>query len=146
VGDFDGDTVPDLVTANVGSGDVGVLLGNGDGTFQAAVSFAVGVIPRSVTVADFDGDTAPDLVTANSGSDNVSVLLGNGDGTFQAAVSCGVIAGAQSVAASDLDGDTVPDLVIAKGTVVVLLPEPASCLMLIAGAVLLNMFHRRRVR
>ena len=65
-----------------------VLLGNGDGSFQAAVSFAAGDAPISVAVADLDGDSVPDLVTANGyGSDDVSVLLGNGDGSFQAAVS-----------------------------------------------------------
>jgi hypothetical protein len=42
VADFDGDTVPDLVTAIYISDSVTVLLGNGDGTFQAAVSFAAG--------------------------------------------------------------------------------------------------------
>ena len=87
VADLDGDTVPDVVTANEFSDDVSVLLGNGDGTFQAAVSFAAGDGPQSVAVADLDGDTVPDLVTANTGSDDVSVLLGNGDGSFQAAVS-----------------------------------------------------------
>jgi hypothetical protein len=65
VADLDGDTIPDLVTANLASDDVSVLLGNGDGTFQAATSFAVGTSPGSVAVADLDGDTLPDLVTAN---------------------------------------------------------------------------------
>ena len=40
--DLNGDSVSDLVTANVDGGDVSVLLGNGDGSFQAAVSFAAG--------------------------------------------------------------------------------------------------------
>jgi len=75
VADLDGDTVPDLVTANRDSVDVSVLLGNGDGTFQAVVSFAAGDGPVSVAVADLDGDTVPDLVTANSFSDDVSVLI-----------------------------------------------------------------------
>ncbi len=75
VADFDGDTVPDLVTANNLSNDVSVLLGNGDGSFQAGVSFAAGVHPVSVAVADLDGDSVPDLVTANTNSDDVSVLL-----------------------------------------------------------------------
>jgi hypothetical protein len=75
VADLDGDTVPDLVTANAVSHDVSVLLGNGDGTFQAAVAFAAGNRPWSVAVADLDGDTVPDLVTANAVSDDVSVLL-----------------------------------------------------------------------
>ena len=41
-GDFNGDGKPDLVTANAGSNSVSVLLGNGDGTFQNAVNYAVG--------------------------------------------------------------------------------------------------------
>jgi hypothetical protein len=51
---------------------VSVLLGNGDGSFQAAVSFAAGS-PASVAVADLDGDILPDLVTANF--DDVTVLF-----------------------------------------------------------------------
>jgi len=52
-----------------------VLLGHGDGTFQAAASFGAGDSPFSVAVADLDGDTFPDLVTANFSSDDVTVLL-----------------------------------------------------------------------
>jgi len=93
---------------------VSVLLGNGDGTFQDAVSFAVGDGPYSVAVGDFDGDAVPDLVTANEWSHDVSVLLGNGDGTFQAAAS--FVAGDRpySVAVGDFDGDAFPDLVTAN--------------------------------
>jgi hypothetical protein len=54
---------------------VSVLLGNGDGTFQAAVAFPAGDGSTSVAVADLDGDTVPDLVTADSASDEVTVLL-----------------------------------------------------------------------
>jgi hypothetical protein len=75
VADLDGDTVPDVVTANLFSDDVSVLLGNGDGSFQAAASFAAGDRPYSVAVADPDGDGVPDLVTANHRGDDVSVLL-----------------------------------------------------------------------
>jgi hypothetical protein len=52
VADLDGDSLPDLVTANRDSDEVGVLLGNGDGSFQAGVFFAVGDRPRFVAVAD----------------------------------------------------------------------------------------------
>ena len=75
VADLDGDTVPDLVIANANGNDVSVLLGNGGGTFQAALFFAAGAFPVSVAVADLDGDTLPDLVTANRISDDVTVLL-----------------------------------------------------------------------
>src|SRR5260370_19627352 len=50
VGDFNGDGKPDLAAANSSSNNVSVLLGNGDGTFQAAVHYAVGSGPRSVAV------------------------------------------------------------------------------------------------
>ena len=62
-----------------------VLLGNGNGTFQAKTVLRHGRRAYSVAVADFNGDGKSDLVTADYGSDNtVSVLLGNGNGTFQA--------------------------------------------------------------
>ena len=83
--DLNGDSISDLVIANGDSDDVSVLLGNGDGSFRAAVSFAVGFRPPSVAVADLDGDTVPDLVTANL-TNSVSVLLGNGDGSLQEAI------------------------------------------------------------
>src|SRR3989442_2223522 len=84
VGDFNGDGKLDLATANFDSNDVSVLLGNGDGSFQAALTFAAGRGPSFVAVGDFNGDGKLDLVVANFDSGDVSVLLGNGDGSFQA--------------------------------------------------------------
>src|SRR5579884_1007075 len=50
--DFNGDGKVDLVVVNQGSGTISVLLGNGNGTFQAATSYPAGSNPRSVGVAD----------------------------------------------------------------------------------------------
>src|SRR5262249_13370257 len=65
-GDFNGDGCLDLATANFGTapfdnGSVSVLLGNGDGSFQAARSFLNGFSPTSVAVRDFNGDGRLDL-------------------------------------------------------------------------------------
>ncbi|MCH8149233.1 MAG: VCBS repeat-containing protein, partial [Planctomycetes bacterium] len=83
IGDLDGDHVPDLAVASSGMeyGDdasVSVLIGVGDGTFSAAVPYAVGTWARSVAIGDLDGDQVPDLAVANERSDKVSVLLGIG--------------------------------------------------------------------
>jgi hypothetical protein len=51
VGDFNGDGKPDLAVANSVSNDVSVLLGNGDGSFQAARNFSAGISPVSVAIA-----------------------------------------------------------------------------------------------
>jgi hypothetical protein len=96
-----------------------VLLGNGDGTFQPAVNYAAGPMPRSIAVGDFNGDGKPDLAVAEEGTAHsftdsaVSVLLGNGDGTFQPAVNYGAGSMPVSVAVGDFNGDGKPDLVVA---------------------------------
>jgi hypothetical protein len=92
---------------------VSVLLGNGDGTFQAAaVSYQVGSHPISVAVADFDADGKQDLVVSNGASNDVSVLLGNGDGTFRPAVAYAVGSGPGAVVVGDFDGDSIPDIAV----------------------------------
>jgi hypothetical protein len=114
VADVNGDGKPDLIVAN-GTNNVGVLLGNGDGTFQPAVNYSSGGTgPSSVAVADVNHDHRPDIVVANA-SNSVGVLLGNGDGTFQAAVlySSGGST-ANSVSIADVNGDGRPDLIVAN--------------------------------
>src|SRR6266404_4863250 len=55
VGDFNGDGHVDLAVTNDSSNTVSVLLGNGDGSFQAAQTYAAGLGPSSVAVGDFNG-------------------------------------------------------------------------------------------
>jgi chitobiase/beta-hexosaminidase-like protein/VCBS repeat protein len=114
IADFNRNGRPDLVVANTGRNAVAVLLGNGDGTFQAPVTLAVGVSPSSVTTGDFNGDAKPDLAIANTGSNTVFVRLGNGDGTFQAARSFAVDGGPFFVTIGDVNLDSKSDLVVAN--------------------------------
>ena len=55
----------DIVIADRQSNQVGVLLGNGDGTFQPMVSYnSGGTCPTAVALGDVNGDKVPDIVLA----------------------------------------------------------------------------------
>ncbi len=90
VGDFNGDGRLDLAfevaipPADTASNFFAVVvLGNGDGTFQAQqqIPATVGTFPGTISAHDFNGDGKLDLILIN-GSTTVHTLLGNGDGTF----------------------------------------------------------------
>src|SRR5271170_1101 len=98
VGDFNGDGIPDLVLANRGTNNVSVLLGNGDGTFQAALNSAAGTLPTAIAVGDFNTDGNLDVAVVNEGDNTVSILFGIGDGTFQAPVNYAVGSNPTSIA------------------------------------------------
>jgi hypothetical protein len=116
VADVNKDQHPDLVVTIPDLGvpaqsRVAVLLGNGDGTFQAQTDFVVGPGPKWVLVDEFNGDGNPDLALAMANSSGVSILLGNGDGTFDAPVSVQAGGEAKHISSGDFNGDGKRDLI-----------------------------------
>lgn len=79
--DFNNDGNIDVAIAK-DVAEVAILLGEGDGTFEAERRVASGAIPVSLVAGDFNGDGRRDLATVNFANNSVSILLGFGDGSF----------------------------------------------------------------
>lgn len=111
IADFNGDGKADyLVTSNQNHA-ANLLLGNGDGTFQAPVAVANTADAVSVAVADLNGDGKPDFVVGNTDG-TVGVFINAGGGAFDtpALYSVGTYS-VSSVAIADMNGDRKLDVV-----------------------------------
>lgn len=116
VGDVNKDGNLDIVTPNVGSGNVTVLLGNGRGSFTAAASspYKVESRPYYVVVGDVSGDGKPDIVTTHDDINLMSALLGDGRGGFSLAPGSPFDVGrrAYKLVGFDVNRDARMDLII----------------------------------
>jgi uncharacterized protein (TIGR03437 family) len=123
-GDFNADGKLDVAVADSGDpfsgagAGVSMLLGKGDGTFQAPVTIGAGRYPPvQIVAADLNGDRKLDLVmiTNNGTAGEILLFAGKGDGTFQSPVALpGAPAGSvpMGLAVGDLSGDGTPDLTV----------------------------------
>jgi hypothetical protein len=123
IGDINGDGILDMAVGieelkNQDAG-VSILLGNGDGSFQAPQRIVAGEWIFKIKLADLNSDGALDLVFASGGYGYVSVMLGNGDGSFQAVqrVFTGSWWWDVSILLGELNGDGVSDLILTNGVV-----------------------------
>ncbi len=118
VADFNGDGLPDLVTAGPGpsastptTGEVRVYLGGPTGlTYLKAIPFSSPVL--AVTAADFNQDGKVDLAVSLSNNE-VQLLYGDGQGDFAGFAPVTVAETAyRLIHAPDLNGDGRPDLLL----------------------------------
>lgn len=109
--DFNGDGTPDVLEQ--GTGTLLVMLGNGDGTFQAPISTNSAASLATVAAADLNGDGKADVVGVFNNA--LLVYLSNGDGTFQPGVSQNLPVSVSSgspivISFGDFNGDAKTDV------------------------------------
>jgi hypothetical protein len=133
VADFNGDGIPDAVTAGAAdSQSIAVALGLGTGRFGPPTTYPASGYPNGVATGDLNQDGRADIVaTANSPAE-VLVLLGNGNGTFTSTHVPVPASALSALVVGDFDGDGRDDVAVnrfaATSSVSVLLSAPGGTL------------------
>jgi hypothetical protein len=85
-------------------------LGNGDGTFQDAVNYAISSgTGATAVVGDLNGDGTIDLAVSDENA--FLALPGNGDGAFRSYIFSNAVANPTGIVMADLNGDGATNVV-----------------------------------
>ena len=117
IGDFNNDTLPDIVVANFGINNLAVLFGNGESGFRDQIQIETSPTrPMYVVVGDFNSDSCSDIAFIGYGTDSVGVLSGFCTSTFETPryFSTGYDSLPYSIAVGDFDNDSRLDLAVAN--------------------------------
>ncbi|CAF1373825.1 unnamed protein product, partial [Adineta steineri] len=115
-GDLNNDNHLDFTTANSGTNNIGIFLGDGNGGFSGQITYSTGnsSTPISIAVGHFNNDTYLDIVVANEQTNNIMIFQGYGNGiiTLLTIYSTGINSVPSSISIKDINKDDYLDIVI----------------------------------
>ncbi|WP_372846999.1 FG-GAP-like repeat-containing protein, partial [Pontiella sp.] len=115
IADFDRDAVPDILVANLSSGNVELFRGLGGGSLTNMGSSYVGYAPwGDIPVADLNGDGRPDFGIALHNANQLAVMVQQADGSFSGATRYPVGSYPIDAALGDINEDGLPDFAVAN--------------------------------
>ncbi|CAF4212400.1 unnamed protein product, partial [Adineta steineri] len=116
VGDFDGDTHPDVFLSNRENNIVCILSGYSNGSFSVRQKFFIKSTSTapSVAVGDFNCDGHLDIAVGTTGRCVIDALLGYGDGHFETQTICSNHQTDNDIRITvhDFNGDTFQDIAV----------------------------------
>jgi hypothetical protein len=94
-----------------------ILKNKGNGTFDAAVNYALPISPDAVAAGDFNNDHRADIAVTNfGGNGSITVLLNSGTGTFPSYTTYPINGYGYGIAVGDFNKDGNLDIVATNGT------------------------------
>ena len=118
LGDFNDDNRLDIAVSNNGSGNVGIFLGHGNGSFQSQIIYPLdsNSHPEYITVADLNNDNELDIVITDSINGRLQVLRGYGNGSFATITTYDIIyeSGSMPIAVADFNNNNQSDIIVAN--------------------------------
>ena len=116
IGDFDNDTLPDMVIANSMNDTIVIYFGDVIDTFSTQISFSTGfdTMPYMVAIGDINKDTYLDIAVGNFGTNNIGLFLGYGNRSFLNHTPISTDSSRPVwISIIDLNNDTAPDIITA---------------------------------
>ncbi|CAF0939462.1 unnamed protein product [Rotaria sordida] len=114
--DLNCDHKDDVIVANRGGSNIGVLFNQGGGKFGSLTTYSTGAgsSPRAVAVVDLNGDDKLDVVCINTGTNNIYIFFNSGDGTLSLTKILSTGLAPRGVAIANINNDRKPDIVYAN--------------------------------
>ena len=112
-GDVDANGTVDLVVADPASSGLQLLLGSGNGDFDAPITLTTEAGPMDVLMVDVDNDDDLDVVASLPTADRLSIWLNSGDGTFAEGAFVATEKAPMAIVSGDFDGQNGSDIAVA---------------------------------